>query len=83
MEILIVPTFWGCDEETIFYKVLFFFKDFIHLFKKDTERGRDIVKGRSREPKTGLEPRTPGSWLEPKTDIQPLSHPGALILTLL
>ena len=30
-----------------------------------------------REPKVGLDPRTPGSHPEPKADGQPLSHPGA------
>ena len=29
------------------------------------------------EPDVGLDPRTPGSHLEPKADGQPLSHPGA------
>ena len=24
----------------------------------------------------GLDPRTLGSWPEPKADVQPLSHPG-------
>ena len=29
------------------------------------------------EPDVGLNPRTLGSWPEPKVDTQPLSHPGA------
>ena len=46
-----------------------------------TERKRHIGRGRSRLP-TGnpmwdLIPGT-GSWPEPKTDAQPLSHPGVL-----
>ena len=44
---------------------------------RDTERGRDIGRGRNRLPDAGLDPRTPGSRLEPKADAQPLSHPGA------
>ena len=48
------------------------------------KRGRDIGRGRSRLPAeslmqdliTGLDPRTPGSQLEPKAEVQPLSHPG-------
>ena len=28
-------------------------------------------------PNVGLDPRTPGSCREPKTDVLPLSHPGA------
>ena len=47
---------------------------------RDPERGRDIGKGRSRlpvgEPDAGLNPRTSGSWPEPKADTQPLGHPG-------
>ena len=30
------------------YAVLFIFKDFICLFMRDTERGRDVGRGRSR-----------------------------------
>ena len=30
----------------------------------------------------GLDPRSPGSWPEPKADAQPLSHPGVLKLCL-
>ena len=30
-----------------------------------------------REPDAGLDPKTPGSHLEPKTGAQPMSHPGA------
>ena len=57
-----------------------FFKDFIYLFMKDRESGRDIDRGRSRL-LTGslmwdLIPE-PGSRPEPKADAQPLSHPGA------
>ena len=45
------------------------------------ERSRDTGRGRSRlpacgEPDVGLDPRTPGSCPEPKTDAQPLSPPG-------
>ena len=35
------------------------------------------------EPDVGLHPGTPGSRPEPKTDAQPLSHPGALSLSLM
>ena len=35
-----------------------------------------------REPDAGLNPGTPGSRPEPKTDAQPLSHPGVQELTL-
>ena len=34
----------------VFRITVFFFKDFIYLFMRDTERGRDIGRGRSRLP---------------------------------
>ena len=48
---------------------------------RDRERGRDTHKQREkqaphREPDAGLDPGTLGSRPEPKTDAQPLSHPG-------
>ena len=56
-----------------------FFKDFIYLFMIDTERSRDISKGkRSRlhaGAEVGLNPGTPGSHPELKADSQLLSHP--------
>ena len=52
---------------------------------RDTERGRDIGRGRSRlhpcrEPDAGLHPGTPGSCPEPKADAQRLSYPGVPVL---
>ena len=40
----------GCVSSTIDDPVVFilFFEDFIYLFMRDTERGRDTVRGRSR-----------------------------------
>ena len=60
---------------------LFFFKDFIYLLMRDTERKRQRHRQREKqapckEPDAGLHPRTPGSPPEPKTDAQPLSHSG-------
>ena len=47
---------------------------------RDTERGGDTGRGRSRlhagSPIVGLNPGTPGSHAEPKADAQPLSNPG-------
>ena len=64
--------------------MVIFFKDFIYLFMRDTERKRERQRHRQREnqapckkPDAGLDPRTPGSRPEPKLDAQPLSHPGA------
>ena len=57
-----------------------FFKDLlIYLFMRDTERGRHRQREKQapcRKPDMGLNPRTPESRPEPKTDAQPLSHPG-------
>ena len=46
-----------------------FLKDFIYLFRRDTERE--------------VETQTPGSRPEPKTDAQPLSYPGAPVHSVL
>ena len=47
---------------------------------RDIERQRHRERERlpGGEPNVGLDPRTLGSRPEPKTDAQPLSHPGAL-----
>ena len=54
---------------------------------RDTERGRDTGRGRSRlhnrEPDVGLDPRTPGSCPGPKTGTKLLSHPGIPGLSVL
>ena len=61
---------------------LFFFKDFIDLFMRDTERERQAETqaegeaGSGREPDVGLEPRTPASHPGLKAGSKPLSHPG-------
>ena len=53
---------------------------------RDRERERERQRHRQREkqapcrePNVGLDPRTLRSQPEPKTDTQPLSHPGAPI----
>ena len=46
---------------------------------RNTERQRHRQREKQAphgEPNAGLDPRTPGSCPEPKTDIQSLSHPG-------
>ena len=58
-----------------------FFKDFIYLFMRDTEKEKQREREREkqapcREPDAGLNPRTQGSQPELKADTQPLSHPG-------
>ena len=57
---------------------------FIYLSEKKSEHewqaGAEGEAGflLSGELDTGLEPRTPGSHLEPKADAHPLSRPGAI-----
>ena len=69
----------GTDRKMIeFLQTSKFFKDFIYLFMRDTERERQRHRQRKkqapcREPDAGLDPRTPGSQPEPKADTQPLS----------
>ena len=46
---------------------------------RDTERQRPRQREKQApcgEPDAGLDPRTPGSCLEPKADAHLLSHPG-------
>ena len=50
------------------------FKFYLFIHERQSHREKQAP---CRDPDTGLAPRTPGSWLEPKTDAQPLSHPGA------
>ena len=61
-----------------------FFKDFVYLFMRERQRHRQREKQvPCKEPSTGLDPGTPGSRPEPKTDAQPLSHsdvPGIMII---
>ena len=61
----------------------FFFKILIYLFMRDRERERQRYRQREKqapygEPNARLHPGIPGSRPEPKTDAQPLSHPGVL-----
>ena len=61
----------------------FIFKDFIYLFMRDTGRGRDTDRGRSRcLTRSPMRDSIPESRPEPKADVQPLSHarvPGCWI----
>lgn len=62
-------------------KDIFFFKDFIYSFMRDTERETETHRQREkqgpcREPDVGPDPSAPGSRPESKADTQPLSHPG-------
>ena len=47
--------------------------------EKETKTGRERSRHPVGKPDAGLNPRTPGSWHEPKADAQPLSHPGASV----
>ena len=64
---------------TYLFDLFFFFLRF-YLFMRDTERQRHRQRKKQapcEKPDVGLDPRTPGSWPEPKADAQPLSHPGS------
>ena len=55
------------------YSFLYFFKDFIYLLMRDTDRQRHRQREKQApfgEPNAGLDPRTPGSHPEPKADTQ-------------
>ena len=66
----------GADKYMPYFFILIFYKDFIYLFMRDTERERQRHRQREkqapcRKPDVGLDPRTPGSPPEPKTDAPP------------
>ena len=44
--------------------------------EREAERQRQEKQAPCKEPDAGFDPGTPGSCPEPKTDAQPLSHPG-------
>ena len=44
--------------------------------EREAETQAEGEAGSCREPDVGLDPRTLGSYPEPKADAQPLSHPG-------
>ena len=57
----------------------FFQKDFIYSWETPRERQRHRQREKQApygEPNMGLDPWTPGPQPEPKSDTQPLSHPG-------
>ena len=63
--------------------ILFYFKDFIYLFMRDTEREREAetqAEGEAGsmhwEPDVGLDPRSPESRPGPRAGAKPLRHPG-------
>ena len=68
-----------------FFVCLFVFKiSFIHY--RETYRERQRHRQREKQapcgkPDEGLDPMTPGSCPELKAAVQPLSHPGAPIIT--
>ena len=66
--------------------ICFLFVKILFIYSWETHRGRDTGRGRSRllarTLMVGLDPSTPGSRPELKTDAQPLSHPGAPIYFL-
>ena len=73
--------------------LFFFFKDFIYLFMRDTEREREAetwaegevgsMQAPCREPDMGLDPGSPGSHPRPKAGAKPRSHPGIPSLAVL
>ena len=57
----------------------FFLGFYLFIHERHRERGRDRPREMQApygKPDSGHDPRTPGSWPEPKEDAHPLSHPG-------
>ena len=71
----------SCPLKDSSHCLLFIFLRF-YLFMRDTDREgqrhrqREEKQASCKEPNVGLDPGTPGSRPELKTDAQPLSHPG-------
>ena len=76
-------TCFGGGESYFFLSFSFFLlKKILFIYSGETHRERQRHRQREKqapcgEPDVGLDPRTPGPGPEPKTDAQPLSHPGA------
>ena len=62
----------------IFFRILFYLKDFIYLFMR--EREREQKQAPCGEPDVGLNPWTPGSGPGLKAGSNLLSHPGIPII---
>ena len=66
---------------------ILFFKDFIYLLMRDTEREAEIqAEGEASSlqvVRCGTQSQIPGLRPEPKADVQPLSHPGVPINKIL
>ena len=64
-----------------------FFLKILFIYSRETQRARQRHRQRKKqalcgEPDAGFNPRTLGSWPEPKADAEPLSHPGASIFQI-
>ena len=57
-------------------RIYIFLKYFLFIHSFRTHRERQKKQAPCWKPSVGLDPRTPESCPEPKTDTQPLSHPG-------
>ena len=53
----------GSEFEIMLSLDIFFLRVYLFIHERQTKRGRDTGRGRSREPDVGLDPRTPGSRL--------------------
>ena len=77
--------FFNILSSSLICDILCFFKIlFIYSWETWRERQRQRQREKqapSREPDAELNPRTPGSWPEPKVDAQSLSHPDAPSVT--
>ena len=67
------------SKPVIKFRVSFFLFKILFIYSLETQRDRDISRGRSRLPVGNcMRDSIPGP--EPKADAQPLSHPGAPLL---
>ena len=82
--------FWSqeleCFSSYVSQILFFFLRFYLFIHERHRERWRHRQREKQApygEPDVGLNPRTPGSWPEPKADAQPLSHLGVPDLIIL
>ena len=59
-------------------KSFFFLRLYLFIHERHRQREKQVPQGK---PDVRLDPRTPRSWPEPKSDAQPLNHPGVPVVS--
>ena len=68
----------------MYSKKSFFNRFYLFIHERHTEKEAQRDRQREKQgPTAGLDPRTQGSYSEPKAAAQPLSHPGVPLKNLI